>query len=403
MASIHKKQRKNRKSSPFFYASFRGADGRQYFRSTKKTNEKEALAVALDFERMARGVQTEAHYRKVAAEVYERTAGKPLNFHTCSAWLDQWLKNTTATVDERTMDDYQSVLTDFRAFLGEHRVGGPLAAITPDDVTDFRDELKSRGAAPSTINKNVRKILSLPFEAARRLGYVTINPCAAVKKLKETTAKSKRERQAFTTEQIEALLAVARGDKWKDKGWDGAIVCGMTSALRLGDIVNMTWEQVDLAKATVTLDPQKKEDDAQILPLHPAFIGWLKSRERGIGKAPVFPHLHGRKPGGANGLSRTFKRIMDEAKVHGQITRRGADAETRKKLGARAGRTITSLSFHSLRHTATSLMAEAGVAKDTRKKITGHTDDRVHEIYTHTEIETLRAAVEKIAVPGGAK
>ena len=403
MASIHKKQRKDRKSSPYYYASFRGADGRQYFRSTKKTNEKEALAVALDFERMARGVQTEAHYRKVAAEVYERTAGKPLNFHTCGQWLSQWLKNTKATVDDRTHEDYESVLEDFREFLGEHRTSGPLAAITPDDVTDFRDKLATRGTAPSTVNKSIRKILSLPFEAARRLGYVTLNPCAAVKKLKETTAKSKRERQAFTAEQIEALLTVARSGQWKDKGWDGAIVCGMTSALRLGDIVNMTWEQVDLAKATVTVDPQKKQDDAQIIPLHPAFITWLQSRDRGIGKAPIFPHLHGRKPGGANGLSRTFKRIMDAAKVHGQITRRGADAETRKKLGARAGRTITSLSFHSLRHTATSFMAEAGVAKDTRKKITGHTDDRVHEIYTHTELETLRSAVEKIAVPGGAK
>jgi integrase len=403
MASIHKKQRRDRKSSPYYYASFRGADGRQYFRSTKKTNEKEALGVAVDFERMARGVQTEAHYRRVAAEIYERTAGKPLNFHTCDQWLSQWLKNTKATVDERTYDDYETVLDDFRGFLGEHRIGGPLAAITPEDVTDFRDLLASRGLAPSTANKNVRKILSLPFEAARRLGYVTLNPCAAVKKLKETTAKSKRIRQAFTAEQIEALLVVARSDKWKDKGWDGVIVCGMTSAMRLSDIVNMTWEQVDLEKAIVSVDPDKKQDDAQIIPLHPAFIGWLKSQERGIGMAPVFPHLHGRKSGGANGLSRTFRRIMDEAEVHGQITRSGASAEKRKELGARAGRTITSLSFHSLRHSATSLMANAGVNADTRKAITGHSDDRVHAGYTHHEMKTLRAAVNKIAVPNSQK
>ena len=82
MPSIHKKQRRDRKSSPYYYASFRGADGRQYYRSTKKTDQKEALAVAMDFERMARGLLTEAHYRKVAAEIYERAAGKPLNFYT---------------------------------------------------------------------------------------------------------------------------------------------------------------------------------------------------------------------------------------------------------------------------------------------------------------------------------
>ena len=359
--------------------------------------------MAMDFERMARGLLTEAHYRKVAAEIYERAAGKPLNFHTLGQWLDQWMKNTTATVDARTLTDYQTVVGDFRAFLGEQRTGGPLAAVTPDDVTSFRDELKSRGIAPSTINKNIRKILSLPFEAARRLGYVTLNPCAAVKKIKETTPKSKRSRQAFTAEQIEALLDAARTGKWKDKGWDGAIVCGMTTALRLGDIANMTWGQVDLGAATVTVDPDKKQDDAQTIPLHPAFVQWLKGRTAGIAKAPVFPHLHGRAPGGANGLSRTFKKIMDAADVHGQITRRGADAKKRKELGTRAGRTLTSLSFHSLRHTATSLMANAGVQADTRKRITGHTDDSVHAGYTHHELATLRTAVEKIVVPGGAK
>jgi integrase len=403
MASVHKKQRRGRKASPFFYAYFRGADGRQYYRSTKETDRKAALAVAMDYERMVRGVQTEAHYRRVASEIFERKSGKPLNFHTLGDWLDQWMKNTTATVDARTLENYKSVVDDFREFAGDQRTVGPLAAVTPEDVTNFRDELQSRGAAPSTVNKNIRKILALPFEEARRLGFITINPCAAVKKLAETTPQSKRSRQAFTTEQIEALLAVARSDKWKDKGWDGAIIAGMTTALRLGDIANMTWGQLDLDAATVTVDPDKKQDDAQTLPLHPDFVRWLKGRTAGIGMAPVFPHLHGRTPGGANGLSRTFKKIMDAAGVHGQITRRGADAEKRKELGTRAGRTITSLSFHSLRHTATSLMANAGVAADTRKKITGHEDDRVHAGYTHHEMSTLRAAVNKITVPGGAK
>jgi len=43
------------------------------------------------------------------------------------------------------------------------------------------------------------------------------------------------------------------------------------------------------------------------------------------------------------------------------------------------------------------------VQADTRKRITGHTDDSVHAGYTHHELATLRTAVEKIVVPGGAK
>ena len=94
---------------------------------------------------------------------------------------------------------------------------------------------------------------------------------------------------------------------------------------------------------------------------------------------------------------------MDEAGVVGEIIRHGGSAEQRKEAKASAGRTITALSFHSLRHTATSLMANAGVAADTRKAITGHRDDRVHENYTHHQLEKLREAVGLIPVPGAAE
>ncbi len=93
---------------------------------------------------------------------------------------------------------------------------------------------------------------------------------------------------------------------------------------------------------------------------------------------------------------------MDDAGVVGEIIRQGGSAEQRKEAKASAGRTITALSFHSLRHTATSLMANAGVAADTRKAITGHRDDRVHETYTHHQLEKLREAVGLISVPGAA-
>jgi integrase len=221
-----------------------------------------------------------------------------------------------------------------------------------------------------------------------------------VKAVKDKVAKSQARRRPFTSEQIGSLLTTSRSEKWKDTGWEGAILCGMTTALRLGDIVNLTWGEIDLGAETLTTAAKKTGEELQI-PLHSAFVAWLGKQTRGIGKAPVFPKLHGRSIGGANGLSRKFKKLMDEAGVVGEIIREGGTAEQRKDAKAGAGRTITALSFHSLRHTATSLMANAGVAADTRKAITGHRDDRVHENYTHHELEKLREAVGLITVPGG--
>jgi len=395
MASVHKVKRTGGKSSPYWYAAFRSADGRAFFKSTKKKTRAEALAVAMEYERMARGHVTEAHYRRVAAELYERTAGEQLNFHTAGAWLGEWLANTKATVKGGTYEKYRGTVDDFRAFLGK-RDGAPLASITPKEILRYRDTLQGRGLAASTINLAIRKTLHAPFEAARKLGYVTVNPCAAIKPVRDNVAKAKARRQPFTPGQIAALLKATKGTNW-----EGAILCGMTTALRLGDIAGLTWGMIDMRAGVLRLTSTKTETEQRI-PLHPAFVAWLGAQTRGIGKAPVFPELHGRKTGGCRGLSQIFRGLMRNAGVIGAVIRKGVTADAKKKAEnkARTGRTISTLSFHSLRHTATSLLANAGIAADTRKALTGHADDRVHEAYTHYELETLRAAVESIHVPG---
>ena len=54
------------------------------------------------------------------------------------------------------------------------------------------------------------------------------------------------------------------------------------------------------------------------------------------------------------------------------------------------------LSFHSLRHTYVSQFANAGVAPDVRQLLAGHSDERSHAVYTHTQLDTLREAVKKL-------
>jgi hypothetical protein len=49
------------------------------------------------------------------------------------------------------------------------------------------DKLRSEGRAVSTCNMVVKKVLSVPFEAARKMGYLPTNPVAAVDLLKVKT------------------------------------------------------------------------------------------------------------------------------------------------------------------------------------------------------------------------
>jgi len=66
------------------------------------------------------------------------------------------------------------------------------------------------------------------------------------------------------------------------------------------------------------------------------------------------------------------------------------------EAGGKEGRAFNKLSFHSLRHTYVSQLANAGIAPDVRKLLAGHSDDRSHAVYTHTQLDTLRAAVGKL-------
>ena len=70
----------------------------------------------------------------------------------------------------------------------------------------------------------------------------------------------------------------------------------------------------------------------------------------------------------------------------------GIVSEVTAKTGEK-GRARSSHSFHSLRHSFNSAMANAGVSQELRQRLTGHASKAVNDRYTHTELETLRKAV----------
>lgn len=52
--------------------------------------------------------------------------------------------------------------------------------------------------------------------------------------------------------------------------------------------------------------------------------------------------------------------------------------------------------FHSLRHSAVSLMREAGAAQSISQAIVGHNSPEVHQLYTHADEDALRRAVSAL-------
>src|SRR5207253_2590046 len=138
-------------------------------------------------------------------------------------------------VEERTLKKYRQVTNEFLAHLGD-RADRPVEGISSKDVRSFRDKLAQEGHSPHTVNQAVKKVLTAPFAAAARLGYIQSNPCAAVESLREQVHV---EKDVFTPEQMEKLLLAAEGD------WEGMILAGYFTGLRLKDIADLWSDSID--------------------------------------------------------------------------------------------------------------------------------------------------------------
>jgi len=103
------------------------------------------------------------------------------------------------------------------------------------------------------------------------------------------------------------------------------------------------------------------------------------------------PKLAGKLSGGRRGLSEGFKRIVLKA---------GLDPGTVQGKGIRK---FSKRSFHSLRHSFNSALANAGVPEDVRMKLTGHASKVMNKNYTHLNVATLKNAMTTMPLFGSAK
>ena len=107
----------------------------------------------------------------------------------------------------------------------------------------------------------------------------------------------------------------------------------------------------------------------------------------------IFAHrLVGRPTGGKTGLSKKFLAIMAKAGVDD----RRVESKVMHKTEGKSARTLARRSFHAIRHSFISELANAEVAQDVRREMTGHSDNRLDDYYTHRKTSVKRKAINKL-------
>jgi integrase len=358
--------------SPFWYAVYRDENGRRRKRSTKLTSKSKALEMAYGLQRAARearqGALTEARTRDLLSEILQSVNGEGLRAFTVAQWFNLFVAQKHKSRAGKTAARHEQMMREFIEFLG-HRANLNIAAVTTKDVSDFRDRRHSGGLAPSTINVDIT-ILSSAFNSAWKQGHISVNPCAAIEPLKD---KAQRK-HTFTPEQVSALVKAAEGD------WKGLILVAFYTGARLGDCANLHWRDIELVAKTIRFE-QGKGGGEVVTVIHTALEDYLLSLPTAKSDdAFLFPSLAQRN---ISPLSKYFRKIMERAHIQQSVIRERG----------KAGRSVNALSFHSLRHSFASILANAGVSEELRMALTGHTTREVHRGYTHHQLAALRDAV----------
>jgi len=369
-----------RENSKFWTACFTNRDGRQLKRSTKTTDKRQALQIALELERVetqaSAGAITTVQLRKVLNDVSEKITGDSLIAPTVEDYFKDWLKSIAARNRAATIERYGKTTRLFLSGLNG-RAQKPITGIMPKDIENFLTARLETGVAPQTAIIDL-KTLNTAFRRAEAYGIILKNPVAAVRPPKDVRS----EREVFTHEEVQKILNATPSLEWQT-----LILLGYFIGARLGDCVQMKWENIHPEKGVIIYH-QRKTGKKVIIPMHFHIIEHLKYLSTFGTAGFLCPKLAMKGTGGKHGLSEGFKRVVLKA---------GLDPMVVKGKGIRS---FTKRSFHSLRHSFNSVLANAGVAEEVRMKLTGHSSKAMNQNYTHLQVATLKNAMGALPLFG---
>jgi integrase len=294
---------------------------------------------------------------------------------TAKDFLMNWLEGRRLSKSVHTANRYRTTIEMFIKFLGP-RGTTSIAALGAKDVERYRN-YRLKEVSAGTVADDL-KILRTAFNTANRQGIIRSNPVEAV----DFPASETQSREAFTPAEVGLLIKAAKDDQWRV-----AIMFGAYAGCRLSDAVKMDWSAVNFDTNLLRYRQQKTKKLVE-MPLHKVLL-WQLKKMAGDTAGRITPRLAVQSVPGRSGLSRQFLDIVKEAGVDTDI--REVDKTHKAKR-----RHFTGKSFHSLRSSFVSAMANAGVAPEIRQKLSGHTTEDAHQRYTKLEMDPLRKAIDSI-------
>jgi integrase len=259
-----------------------------------------------------------------------------------------------AKANKRSWLRDEQILNHLSTFFGKEK---PLTEITPMQIEGYK--LQRRGKiADSTVNRELA-LLKRMFNLAITWDlFLGLNPVRKVKFFREFNIGLR----VLSTEEEEKLLQHAIP-------YLQDLICfALNTGLRIGEIFSLRWSNVDLKRGILAVFASKTQMIREI-PINSETrkvleAWWLGKKNEGVFYNP-----------------QTGKPFVD--------LKTGFNLACEKSG-------ISGVTWHTLRHTFASRLVNSGVDIVTVKELLGHSSISVTMRYAHTNIESKRAAVEKL-------
>lgn len=357
------------KTSPFWMVSFLGRDGKMHRKSTKVPV---AGGVFEGVTLTAKGAEKMAQKRGIQIACREAEKWESQNNVSVRAYFDGFLRRKAPLVCQRTQRNAETACAHFYAYLGS-RADAPLRLINRADLKGFiaarREEVRAE-----TVRKDM-EALHCAFRDAMDAEVIVKDPSSR-QIIPPDRPEEKLKQEAFTLEEVRMMV-----EKFPAP-WSSAVRCSFELyGQRLGDILELNWNQFDWENRVVILDTNKT-GRPMWQPMRTRFYEWARTRWEAEGR-PQQGLLHPSLLAMGDGASAEFGTLV---RAHG-IGRLSTFKKGRRQVR-------NSKTFHSIRATCATLLQCNGVSQGMAMELVGHDSEDVHAVYLRPTAQQLRAAAE---------
>jgi integrase len=322
-------------------------------------NRRELISKKLSDAQAAEGKRKAQKYENPA--VLEKVADNKTTFKQLTGWYTE-LENVKLKAYYPTL---KINLASFNNIFADTLTGN----IKPADLENYQAKRKTEGKSDSYIDQEIgaaRTMINKAFDN----DMVGIQSLKAFKKIKKLLKKNSNARdRILTPEEFKELMTHLPFHTRQ------IFAAGFYTGMRKGEILNLTWDKVDLKNRCINLSAEDTKDgEPRRIPISHVFLKQLTETPRAIHDNHVF--LFRGKP--VQDVRNGIRNACDKAGItYGRFKKNG-------------------FVFHDLRHTFNTYMRKAGVPESVIMVITGHSTREMFDRYNTVDLEDALHAVEKM-------